>query len=139
MLERASARVLLVVLLTAGALLASVGAAAAPVKAPNAFPITIVCPSGTYEAVVNGNGSFTAAHSTTTNQVLIPIAFGEFTATITDPQGNTTMVIQPPMAKGSSNPRNGAVEECVYYVNVTFPGGTFVGSGSVTGFVTPVR
>ena len=102
----------------------------------SAFLITIVCPSGTYEAVVNGNGAFTAAHAVDSNTVLIPIAFGEFTGTFTDPDGNEFPETDPPVAKGNAVPANGRVEACNYTVDLSFDdGASFVGGGSVTGFI----
>lgn len=109
---------------------------AAPTNAKNAFPVTIVCPSGTFEAVVNGNGGFTAAHAVDSNTVLIPIAFGVFTGTFTDANGVTSTETEPATTKGKAVPANGAVENCNYTVDLPFPdGSSFVGSGSVTGFI----
>ncbi len=121
------------------AIVAVGGAGAAPVNAKNALSITITCPSGVFEAVVVGNGEFSVAHAVASNSVLIPIAFGEFTGTFTDTLGNTETFTDPPIAKGSSSPRNGAVVECSFTIDVTFPDGTFTGEGDVTGFLTPVR
>jgi hypothetical protein len=118
-----------------GALVALVGASAvavaAPINAPNAFPITIYCPSGTYSAVVNGNGAFTAAHAVDSNTVLIPTAFGEFIGTI----GGVVVVDDPASVKGHAVPANGRVEQCYYTAQFDTPDGLFVGSGTVTGFV----
>jgi len=110
--------------------------AAAPTNAKNAFPVTIFCPSGTFEAVVNGNGEFTAAHAVDSNTVLIPIAFGTFTVTFTDANGVTTTETDPPVTKGKATPKNGKVQNCTYSVEFSFPdGSSFAGSGSVTGFI----
>src|SRR3954470_12486169 len=106
-------------------------AGAAPVSAKNASQITIVCPSGTYTAVVNGNGNFTAAHDIHSNTVLIPIAFGEFIGKI----NGVVVDDEPPLAKGNSVPGNGRIEECNYTFTAQTPDGLFVGSGSVTGFI----
>ena len=112
------------------------GAGAAPTNAPNAFPVTIVCPSGTFDAVVNGNGEFTAAHAVDSNRVLIPIAFGTFTGTFTDPDGVVSTETDPPVAKGKARPGNGRIEDCTYSFELSFPdGSSFAGSGSVTGFI----
>lgn len=110
-------------------------ATAAPINAKNAFPILIVCGSGTYDAVVNGNGIYTAAHSVTSNTVLVPVAFGSFTGTFTDTQGVTTSFTDPASMKGSSMPATGTLETCTYYVQFSGPGGAFSGSGTVTGFI----
>ncbi len=98
--------------------------------------MTIFCPSGAFEAVVNGNGEFTAAHAVDSNTVLIPIAFGTFTATFTDANGLTTTETDPPVTKGKATPKNGKVQNCTYSVEFSFPdGSSFAGSGSVTGFI----
>jgi hypothetical protein len=110
---------------------ASAVAIAAPVNAKNASQITIVCPSGTYTAVVNGNGDFTAAHAVDSNTVLIPIAFGEFIGTI----NGVVVDDEPPLVKGNSVPGNGRIQECNYTFRAETPDGPFVGSGSVTGFI----
>ncbi len=90
--------------------------------------------------MVNGNGQFSPAHAVGSRAVLVPIAFGEFTGTFTDADGTTTTEVEPPVAKGSSRPANGAVEDCSYSFEFEFPdGSSFAGSGGVTGFVTPVR
>lgn len=115
----------LIVLLSASAV-----ALAAPINAKRALPITIYCPSGTYAAVVNGNGAFTAAHAVNSNTVLIPIAFGEFVATIDD----VVVEDDPPTVKGGAAPANGRVETCYYTVQFDTPDGLFEGTGTVTGF-----
>jgi len=127
-------KLMLAVAVAACASLAPV-ADAAPTNAKKALFITIVCPSGTYEAVVNGNGAFTAAHAVDSNTVLIPIAFGEFRGTFTDPDGIVSTVTDPPLAKGNAVPANGRVELCNYSVEQFFDGASFVGGGSVTGFI----
>ncbi|MGN6797186.1 MAG: hypothetical protein ACTHKS_03475 [Gaiellaceae bacterium] len=122
---------LAVVVLALGVLAAaSAVALGAPTNSKNAFPITIYCPSGTYAAVVNGRGAFTAAHAVNSNTVLIPIAFGEFIGTI----NNVVVEDDPASAKGNAVPSNGRVEECYYTAQFETPDGLFVGSGTVTGF-----
>ena len=110
-------------------------ATAAPINAKNASPLLIVCGSDTYQAVVNGNGAYTAAHSTTSNTVLIPVAFGPFTGTFTDTNGVTTTSTEPANMKGSSMPATGTLQTCTYYVQFSGPGGSFSGSGTVAGFI----
>lgn len=118
------------------AAMASVGSAA-PINAKNALTLTVVCPSGTYEAVVNGNGEFSPAHALASNAVLIPIAFGTFTGTFTNPKGVTSTQTDPAVTKGSARPANGRVENCTYSFFLSFPdGSSFAGSGSVTGFIS---
>lgn len=115
--------------------LASV-AAAAPINAKNSTPILLVCPSGTYQTVVNGNGPYTPAHSVTSNTVLIPIAFGPFTGTFTDANGVMTTQVDPGSSKGSATPTGAAIQTCTYYLQFSFPdGSSFSGSGTVTGFI----
>lgn len=109
---------------------ASAVAVAAPINAKNSGQITLVCPSGTYTAVINGNGNFTPAHDIASNTVLIPIAFGEFIGRI----DGVIVDDEAPVAKGSAVPANGRVEECNYTLTFPTPDGLFVGSGSVTGF-----
>jgi hypothetical protein len=118
------------------AAMASVGSAA-PINAKKAFTLTVVCPSGTYEAVANGNGEFSPAHALDSNAVLIPIAFGTFTGTFTDPNGVTSTETDPGVTKGSAVPANGRVEDCTFSFLLSFPdGSSFAGSGSVTGFTS---
>src|SRR5215203_4478547 len=109
---------------------ASVGAAA-PTNAPRSLTLTIECPSGTYEAVANGNGAFSPAHGIDSNAVLIPVAFGEFTGTFTDASGVTSTETDPPSMKGSAAPANGRLQDCTYSFLQSFPdGSSFAGSGS---------
>jgi hypothetical protein len=110
---------------------ASAVAVAAPINAKNVGQVTIFCPSGTYTAVVNGNGNFTPAHDVNSNTVLIPTSFGEFVGTI----GGVVVDVEAPVAKGSAVPANGRVQECNYTLEFETPDGLFVGSGSVTGFI----
>src|SRR5262245_9176387 len=89
----------------AAALIAwSAGAASAdPTNAKNAFPIQVACDNGhTYNAVANGSGHFTPAHDLDSNAVVVPVAFGETTFTVTDPDGNVVdSETDPPASKGS--------------------------------------
>ena len=126
-----AAAVLLAAALTAG------GATGAPVNARNTASITITCPSGSFSGVVTlVNGEFTPAHSTDSNAVFIPIAFGRFTGTATDADGNILFTVdEPPLAKGSSVPKNRRLEECVGVIDLDIPGGHFTGSSTVTGFI----
>jgi hypothetical protein len=113
------------------ALTACALAVAAPINAKNAGLITIYCGSGTYTAVVNGNGNFTAAHDINSNAVLIPTAFGEFTATL----DGVLVDVEAPTAKGSAVPANGKIQNCNYTVEFDTPDGHIFGSGAVTGFI----
>jgi hypothetical protein len=123
------------VVLTA-AVIAAV-ATGAPVNNPNAATITIRCPSAGFAGVVAlVRGEFTPAHATGSNTVFVPIAFGRFTGVATDASGNVLFTIdEPPLAKGSSAPANGKVAECVGVIELDVPGGHFIGSSTVTGFI----
>jgi hypothetical protein len=114
----------------------AVGAIGAPVNAPNVAAITLNCPSGSVTGVINlVRGEFTPAHATGSNTVLIPIAFGEFTGTATDADGNVLFIVdEPPLAKGSAAPENGELVECTGVIELDVPGGHFSGSSTVTGF-----
>jgi len=113
-------------------------ALADPGNAKKSFSFTIDCgTNGVFDVVVNGNGDFTPAHDLNSNRVLIPVAFGEFSFTITNPSG---VVIDsgtdPAFSKGSSSPKGHTLIECTYFVTNTQNGFTFSGSGGVTGFIT---
>src|SRR5687767_8501399 len=66
--------------------------------------IPLDCDNGvSYTAVVNGNGDFTPARDADSNSVLIPLAFGDFSGTVTDAQGNVVdSFTDPGIAKGQS-------------------------------------
>jgi hypothetical protein len=125
------AAVVLAAALTAGV------ASGAPVNGANTAAITISCPSDSFSGVVTlVRGEWTPAHSTDSNAVFVPIAFGEFTGTATDADGNVLFTVDlPPLAKGSSVPRNGELQECTGVIDFDFPGGHFTGSSTVTGFI----
>jgi hypothetical protein len=117
-------------------------AAAAP---PERETIPLVCDDGeTYEVVVSGGGAFTPGRVVGTNQVLVPIAFGETVGTAPD---GTVVFTDPPIAKGGGNvqarnPRE--TVECDFTTSFVLPepvgdvpAGTLITvTGSVTGFFT---
>jgi hypothetical protein len=116
-------------------------AQADPTNAKNALPITIACDNGqTYSAVVNGNGAWTPAHDLDSTAILIPVAFGPQTVTISDADGNiidqeTGPATQKP---GASAHNRNATTNCSFIGSATAPDGTtFTVSGDVQGFVTP--
>lgn len=128
----------------AAALIAwSAGAASAdPTNAKNAFPIQVACDNGhTYNAVANGSGHFTPAHDLDSNAVVVPVAFGETTFTVTDPDGNVVdSETDPPASKGSSAKNPNATTNCSFSGSVTDPDGfTFSTSGTATVMITPSR
>jgi hypothetical protein len=118
-----------------------------PVNAPEGFVIPVVCDNGvTYQAVGNGNGNFTPAHDLNSTTMLIPTAFGPFHAVVTDLDGNVLAEFtDPAQVKGNSTQDRATSTSCTYTVEFTdfvpeFGQVVhFVGTGSVDGFVTPVR
>lgn len=90
-------------LLVAGGL--TLGIAAAPAIAdPKGETFPLVCDDGnTYQVTTNGNGEFTPAHDADSTRTFVPLAFGEFTGTVTDAQGNVVdSFSEPGVAKGQS-------------------------------------
>lgn len=114
-----------------------------PANAKNVFPIQVACDNGhTYNVVANGNGQFTPAHDLDSNAVLIPVAFGETTFTVTDSSGTVVATeTQPPVSKGSSASNPAATTSCSFSGSAVDPetGDTFAISGTVVGFVTPAH
>jgi hypothetical protein len=111
-------------------------AAAAPVNAPNALQLTLDCgEAGTFDVVVNGNGRFAPGHIVG-GGVLIPVAFGETTFTLTDPEGNVLVEeTEPAVAKGSGKAkRNRALLECSFDFSFEEDGNTVTVRGTVTAF-----
>ena len=126
-------------------------AAALSIAAPSAADpkgetIPLVCDNGmTYAVTVNGNGAFTPGHDADSTSQLIPTSFGEFHGVITD---STGMVVDeftdPAMFKGSSSKPRGTSISCTITIVEQFEDPelgllTFTGTGSVEGFLTPVR
>ena len=129
-------RVCAAVIVLTAALTAGV-ATGAPVNARNTATITVTCPSETISGVVIlVRGEFTPAFAIGSNTVFIPIAFGEFTGTGVDADGNVLFTVdEPPLAKGSAVPRNGKLVDCTGVIDLDFPGGHFTGSSTVIGFI----
>lgn len=115
-------------------------AQADPVHAKNAFPFQVVCDNGqSYDAVANGNGTFTPAHDVSSQAVLVPVAFGPITFTVTDAGGTILdQETSPPTAKpGAAAHNKNATVNCEFSGSQTAPDGTtFSIDGTVTGFVT---
>jgi hypothetical protein len=110
-------------------------ASADPSNAKNAGFFTAVCGSTQLQVVVNGNGTFSPAHVVGSTSVFVPTAFdltSTFTPTVGPPEVETET-----SSKGHT-PANAVTCELPAALNTfTFPEGTFVLSGTVTGFFTP--
>ena len=123
-----------------------VGAGAASAD-PKGESFAVVCDNGiTYDVSANGNGAFTPAHDLASTSILVPTAFGEFHGTVTDADGNVIdEFVDPPAAMGSSgNHARATTAACTFTITESFDDPdlgalTFTGTGSVTGFITPVR
>lgn len=98
------------------------------------------CSDGnSYDVVVNGSGYYLPAHVVTSTQVFKPVAFGEFTTTVTDPDGHVLAVeTSQPTAQGGGkvlahNPK--PYLDCSVTLAARTPEG-FTASlrGTVTGF-----
>lgn len=125
-----------------GALVAtSVPTAGSAIAAPqDAFEVTLDCDNGeSYDVVVTGNGEFTPARDQNSTLVLIPVAFGDFTGTLFDDEGNEvdSFTEEGTTAKGSGKQKRDAV--CTFEFTEVSDGSdpefpedfVFVGSGSV--------
>jgi hypothetical protein len=115
------------------------GTAGADPKSGEVFPLD--CDNGeTYTVVVKGNGEFTPGHDLDSTTVLVPVSFGEFTGTVTDPDGNVVDTItEPEAAKGESAEGLEDPVTCTFSTSFEDDGLTFTFSGSVVGRVTPGR
>jgi hypothetical protein len=122
--------------------LVSVGASAQvasadPVNAKNVGIFTAVCGSQQVRVAVNGNGVFAPAHVIGSTAVFVPTAFN-LTFAFT-PTGGATETETETSAK-HNQPKNAVTCALPAALNtVTVPGGTFVLSGTVTGFFTPAN
>lgn len=115
---------------------------------PKGDTFDVVCDNGkTYTLVTNGNGEFTAAHDVNSNAVLVPVSFGEFTGTITFPDGTQVTFTDPPVSKGQSAKNAKNLVNCTFsFTEVSdgsdpeFPAGaTFTGTGSALVRITPSK
>ncbi len=101
--------------------------------------ITLNCDNGqTYDIVVNGNGQWTPAHDLNSNAILKPFAFGPFTGTVTDPQGNVVEQFTEP-GESKRAARNQRLVECGFSFSGTEEGFTFTGTGTVLVKITGSR
>ena len=137
--------------LGAGLLLAATPLAlATPAYAdPHGDTFQLVCDSGSSYTVTssNGEGAFTPAFDADSNTVFVPTSFGEFDAVVTNAETGEVIdgFTEPPAIKGSSGKARATAVDCTF----TFSGEEYVpelgftihfeGSGTVTGFSTPVR
>jgi hypothetical protein len=123
-------------------LLPAASAAADPTNAKDTIPIQLACDNGhSYTVVANGNGQFTPAHDLDSTAIVVPVAFGEVTATVTDPDGNVVdSETDPPVSKGSSAQNPNATTNCSFFASATDPDGfTFTLTGTATVLITPSR
>ena len=116
-------------------------AAAPAFGAPARETIPLECDNGnSYVVEVNGDGEFTPARDTASNSVFVPLSFGEFTGTITYPDGTVeNLPPEPGIAKGKGNAGKNATNlvTCTFSFSGEEDGVLFEGGGSVTGFITP--
>jgi hypothetical protein len=122
-------------------------AAIAGIAAPSAFAaseketIPLECDNGnSYVIEVNGNGEFTSARDAGSTSVFVPLSFGDFTGTLTYPDGTVeTLPPDPGIAKGKGNAGKHATNlvTCTFSFSGVEDGVLFEGGGSVTGFITP--
>lgn len=111
-------------------------ASADPSNAKNAGFFTAVCGSTQLQVVVNGNGTFSPAHVVGSTSVFIPTAF-DLTSTFT-PSGGGAPEVETETSSKAQTPTNAVTCQLPAALNTfTFPEGTFVLSGTVTGFFTP--
>ena len=112
-------------------------AAADPVNAKNSQVLIANCGGPNLMVAVNGNGEWTPGHVIGSTAVFIPTAFN-VTFSFT-PTGGTTESETDTSAK-AHQPRNAVTCEVPAALNTfTSPEGTFVISGTVTGFFTPAH
>jgi hypothetical protein len=120
--------------LAASALVSS--AAADPINAKNALKVQASCTNGkAVQVVVNGNGTFSAAHVVGSTAVFVPYSFN-LTSKFT-PTGGATQTDVETSAK--TGPHKGAVTCTIPFQSFTNSGGTFSIEGTVVGFFTPRR
>lgn len=128
-------------LLVAGGLLVGVAAAPAGADPKKGEVIPLACDNGkSYRVVVNGNGEFTPGHDLDSTAVLVPLAFGPFTGTVTDSDGNVIETInEPGSSKGQSAEHAKNAVTCSFTFSSTENGMTFTGGGTVVVRITPQK
>ena len=111
-------------------------ASADPVEGRNSGLFTAVCGSTQLQVVVAGSGVFTPAHVIGSTSIFVPTAF-DLTFTFTPSGGGAPDVETEDSAK-ARQPANAVTCQLPAALNtVTFPEGTVVVDGTVTGFFTP--
>jgi hypothetical protein len=127
-------RITLVVLAVALFAALAQSAAADPVNAKDAGFFTAVCGSTHVSVVVNGNGDFTPAHDLNSTAVFVPTFIDlTFVFTPTGGSAQTDHIV----ASKPNTPKNGKIVTCSIPAGLntfTGPDGTFVASGTVSGF-----
>src|SRR5918994_4898474 len=110
---------------TAAMLLALLGVLAAPAYAdpPNIEPFPITCDGVTYTVVTPGQGNWTPALVTTSNQVLIPFSFH---ITVTN-VATGEVVFEEEVSKAAAS--RAATTTCTFGETFTEDGQTFVFEG----------
>jgi hypothetical protein len=118
---------------TAAMLLALLGVLAAPAYAdpPNIEPFPITCDGVTYTVVTPGQGNWTPALVTTSNQVLIPFSFH---ITVTN-VATGEVVFEEEVSKAAAS--RAATTTCTFGETFTEDGQTFVFEGVVEVLLTP--
>jgi hypothetical protein len=111
-------------------------AAADPSNAKNAGFFTAVCGSTQLSVVVNGEGTFTPAHVIGSPSVFIPSAFN-LTFSFTPSGGGAPEVDTETSAKAHQPAKAVTCQLPAALNTFTSPEGTFIISGTVTGFFTP--
>lgn len=109
-------------------------AAADPVNAKDAGFFTAVCGSTQVHVVVNGNGDFTPAHDLNSTAVFVPTSI-DLTFAFTPTGGS--MQTEHFVGSKPNTPKNGKIVTCSLPAGlntISGPDGTFVASGTVTGF-----
>jgi hypothetical protein len=118
---------------TAAMLLVLLGVLAAPAYAdpPNIEPFPITCDGVTYTVVTPGQGNWTPALVTTSNQVLIPFSFH---ITVTN-VATGEVVFEEEVSKAAAS--RAATTTCTFGETFTEGGQTFVFEGVVEVLLTP--
>jgi hypothetical protein len=114
------------------------GAASAdPTQAKNSLTISAMCGTQPVMVVVNGNGTYNAAHVIGSTAVFVPTAF-DLMSSFT-PTGGTTMTMTNTNTKQNQSKGTVTCDIPMDLNTFTSPQGTFSLSGSVTGFFTPAN